>query len=136
MERRLLVFEHSILRRIYGPMRDHETGEWRTRHNEELRGLSRLPLITAFVRAQRLRWAGHVARMDADALPLLVLEGTPEGRRPPGRPKLRWSDCIRRDLEQLDVPHPERWMEHAQDRRWWRLLVAAAKDPGGLMLQE
>ena len=136
LERRLLVFEHGILRRIYGPVRDALTGEWRIRHNQELRDLSRLTPVTGFVRAQRLRWAGHVARMDADALPRRVLEGEPLRRRPPGRPKLRWRDCVRRDLELLDVPYPEMWMEHAQDRTWWRLLVAAAKGPDGLQLQE
>ena len=78
----------------------------------------------------------RVVRMDAAALPLRVLEGTPQGRRPAGQPKLRWRDYIQRDLEMLAVPHPERWMEHAQDRRWWRSLAAAAKDPGGLMLPE
>ena len=77
-----------------------------------------------------------VARMDADALPRRVLEGEPIGRRPPGRPKLRWRDCVRRDLELLDVPYPEMWMEHAQDRQWWRLLVAAAKGLDGRQLQE
>ena len=74
--------------------------------------------------------------MDADALPRRVLEGEPLGRRPPGRPKLRWRDCVRRDLELLDVPYPDMWMEHAQDRLWWRLLVAAAKGLDGLQLQE
>ena len=136
LERRLMVFENGILRRILGPVRDADSGEWRMRHNQELRDLSRLSPVSSFVRAQRLRWAGHVARMDADALPRRVMEGAPIGRRPSGRPKLRWTDCVRQDLEKLDVPHPDQWMVHAQDRRWWRLLVAAAKDHAGLQLQE
>merc|ERR1711872_1089166 len=61
MERMMLVFEHKILRRILGPVRDAETGEWRVRHNVELLELTRLPPITSFIRAQRMRWAGHVA---------------------------------------------------------------------------
>ena len=65
LERRLLVFERSILRRILGPVRDEETGEWRIRHNRELQETTQLPPITSFVRAQRLRWAGHVARLRA-----------------------------------------------------------------------
>ena len=136
LERRLFVFENGILRRIYGRVRDVETGEWRRRHNRELRELSRLPPITSFVKSQRLRWAGHVARMADDALPRRVLDGIPEGRRPLGRPRLRWSDCVKQDLQLLGVADPERWREMAQDRRRWRLLVAAAKDHPGPMLQE
>ena len=43
LERRLLVFEHGILRRILGGVRDEETGQWRRRHNAELRELTQLP---------------------------------------------------------------------------------------------
>ena len=90
LERRLLVFEHGILRRILGPVRDEETRQWRRRHNRELRELTHLPPITSYVRSQRLRWAGHVARMNPDTLLRRVLDSRPElGRRPPGRPRLR-----------------------------------------------
>ena len=112
------------------------TGEWRLRHNQELRDLSQLVPITGFIRAQRLRWAGHVARMAPDALRRRVLEGAPAGRRPVGRPRLRWSDCVKHDLELLEIADPERWMDYAQDRLLWRNLVAAAKDLNGLQLQE
>ena len=98
LERRLLVFERSVLRRIYGMVRDDVTGELRIRHNQELRDISQLPPITSFIRSQRLRWAGHVARMDPERLPRKAMEGLPEGRRPPGRPRLRWSDNVRQDL--------------------------------------
>ena len=91
-ERRLEVFENVILRRIYGPIYDYEDQAWRQRHNEELRAASRLPLITSYIRAARLRWAGHVARMDEDAPCKIYLFGRPEGRRPVGRPRLRWGD--------------------------------------------
>ena len=135
-ERRLLVFENTILRRILGPVRDEITGEWRIRHNLELRELTRLPLITGFVSSQRLRWTGHVARMAPDSVIRLAMEGTPEGRRPAGRPRTRWEDCVKKDLRQLGVDNPALWKETAQDRREWRRLVTAAKDHGGLQLQE
>ena len=45
LEHRLLVFEHSILRRILGPVRDAETGLRRIRHNHELRDITQLPPI-------------------------------------------------------------------------------------------
>ena len=46
LERRLEVFERTILRRIYGPVRDEETGEWRWRHNAELMAVASIPPIT------------------------------------------------------------------------------------------
>ena len=135
-ERMMLVFEHKILRRILGPVRDAETGEWRVRHNAELRELTRLPPITSFIRAQRMRWAGHVARMPDGELVKEVARGTPDGRRPPGRPKMRWADNIRSDLALLGVQNPEDWWIIAQDRQQWRLLVTAAKDHMGLQVRE
>ena len=115
-ERRLLVFENTILRRILGPTRDEATGEWRRRHNRELRDLTHLPLITSFVSSQRLRWAGHVARMPPDSVLRRAMEGVPEGRRPVGRPRMRWEDCVRKDLRQLGVDDPAEWKRLAQDR--------------------
>ena len=77
------------------------------RHNAELRERSRLPLLSSFVRSMRLRWAGHVARMDEASLCRQVMEGRPQGRRPPGRPRLRWRDTIVSDLRQLGVDDPD-----------------------------
>jgi hypothetical protein len=57
------VFEKRVLRRIFGPKRDEVTGEWRKLHNEELRHLYSSPSITRIIKARRMTWAGHVARM-------------------------------------------------------------------------
>ena len=116
------------MRRIYRPIHDVEEQAWRQRHNVELRALSRLPPITSYIRSARLRWAGHVARMDEEAPCRKYLFGRPEGRRPVGRPRLRWGDLIVYDLRHLGVEHPEQWSHVAQDRRRWRGLVMAAKD--------
>jgi hypothetical protein len=48
--------------------------------------------------------------------------GKPEGKRPLGRPRRRWEDNIRRDLEEV-VGDCGNWMERAQDRDRWRTLV-------------
>jgi hypothetical protein len=62
-EHRLRVFENRVLRRIFGPTRDEVTGGWRKLHNEELHGLYSSPSIVRVIRARRMRWAGHRARM-------------------------------------------------------------------------
>ena len=69
--------------------------------------------------------------MPADSLLRRVLDGRPAGRHPPGRPRLRWTDCVRRELQLLGVDDPDSWKDLAQDRRRWRLLVAAAKGHPG-----
>jgi hypothetical protein len=94
-EHRLRVFENRVLRRIFGPKRDEVTGGWRKLHNEELHGLYSSPSIVRVIKARRMRWAGHVARMRG-AYNILV--GRPEGRRPLGRPRRRWEDNIKMDL--------------------------------------
>jgi len=62
-ERKLRVFENTVLRRIFGPRRDEVTGEWRRLHNEELNDLYSSPYIVRVIKSRRMRWAGHVARM-------------------------------------------------------------------------
>ena len=129
-ERRLEVFERSILRRIWGPVWDNERREWRRRHNEELVRVSQLPTISNVVRSHRLRWAGHVARMEDGCLARDLMLGTPRGRRPLGRPRKRWVDNIKEDVRQLGV-EPEEWIETARNRPRWRKLVKAAKEQTG-----
>jgi hypothetical protein len=58
----LRVFENRVLRRIFGPKRDEVTGGW-TKLNNELHGLYSSPSIVRLIKARRMRWAGHVARM-------------------------------------------------------------------------
>jgi hypothetical protein len=63
-ERRLSVFENRVLRKIFGPKRDEVTGEWRKLHNEELSDRYCLPTNVRVIKSRRMRWAGHVARME------------------------------------------------------------------------
>jgi hypothetical protein len=60
-ERRLRVIEKRVLRRIFGPKRDEETGEWRNLHNEELHDLYSSPSIVRMIKSRRVWWAGHLA---------------------------------------------------------------------------
>jgi hypothetical protein len=66
-ERRLKVFENSVLRRIFGPKRDEVTGQWRKLHNEELHDLYCSPTIVRVIKSTRMRWARHVARTGGEA---------------------------------------------------------------------
>ena len=68
-----------------------------------------------------MRWAGHVARMGKERR---VLVGKPEGKRPLGRPRRRWVENIRMDLQEVGCGHVD-WIGLAQDREGWRKLVNA-----------
>jgi len=90
-----------VLRKVFGPKRDEVTGEWRKLHNEELNDLYSLPDIVRVVKLRRMRWAGHVARRGEDRGVHRVLVGKPEGKRPLGRPRRRWEDNIKMDLQEV-----------------------------------
>ena len=116
------MLEDRVLRRVFGPKRDEVTGEWRKLLNEELNDLYSLPNIVRVVKSRRMRWAGHVARMGEETGVHRVLVGKPAGKRPLGRPRRRWEDNIKRDLQEVGGGCVE-WMERAQDRDRWRALV-------------
>ena len=63
-----------------------------------------------------MRWAGHVARMGEERGWYRVLVGKPEGRRPLGRPRCRWVDNIRMDLQEVGCGYMD-WIGLAQDRQ-------------------
>ena len=123
-ERKLRVFENMVLRRIFGPRRDEVTGEWRRLHNEELNDLYCSPNILRVITSRRMRSAEHVAHMGEERGVYRVLVGKPEGRRPLGRPRRRWVDNIRIDLQEVGCGYMD-WIGLAQDRDRWRTLVSA-----------
>ena len=112
-----------MLRRVFGPMRDEVTEEWRKLHKEELSDLYSLPIIVRVVKSRRMRWAGHVARIGEGRFVHRVLVGKPEGKRPLGRPRRRWEYNIKMDLQEVGGSCGD-WMELAQDRDRWRALVS------------
>ena len=93
-------------------------------HNEELNDLYSSPNIVRVIKSRRMRWAGHVARMGEKKGVYRVLVGKPEEKRPLGRPRRRWVDNIRMDLQEMGCGYMD-WNELAQVRDRWRTLVSA-----------
>ena len=106
-----------------GPKRD-ENGEWRRLHNEELHILYHSPNIARMNKSTRLRWAGHVARMEEDRSSFNILTCTPTGKRPLGKPRCRWEYNIRMDLKETSFNTRNR-AHLDQDRDYWRAIVNA-----------
>ena len=69
-----------------------------------------------------MRWVGHAARMEEGRGMHKVLVEKPEGKRPLVRPRRRWEDNIKMNLEEVERGCGD-WMELAQDRDRWRALV-------------
>jgi hypothetical protein len=114
---------NMVLRRIFGPRKDEVTVNWRRLHNEELNDLYSSPNIVQVIKLRRMRWAGHVARMGEERGVYRVLVGKPEGKRPLGRPRRRWLNNIRMDLQEVGCGHVD-WIGLAQNRERWRTLVS------------
>ena len=111
----LRVFENRVLRRIFGNKRDGVTGEWRKLHKEELNDLYCSPNIMRVIKSRIMRWAGHVARMEEGRGKHKVLVEKSEGKRSLGRPRRRWEDNIKMDLQEVGRGCGD-WMELAKDR--------------------
>jgi hypothetical protein len=116
------IFEHSFLRRIFGPKGDEVTGEWRKLQSEELHIMYSSPIIIRQIKSRRIRWAEHVANMGEERKVYSVLVGKPEGKRQLERQRRRWEDGIRMDLRETGWESVE-WIQLAQYRdRWWALV--------------
>jgi hypothetical protein len=87
VEHRLMVFEYRMLRKIFGSKKDEVTRELGRLHNEELYDLYSSPNIMRVIKSRRMRLAGHLARMG----------------RPLGRPRRRWEEDIKIDLQETWV---------------------------------
>jgi hypothetical protein len=107
----LRIFERKILRRIYGPV---QVGDiWRIRNNEEFNGSINGEDIVKLIKAQRIRWLGHVKRMEVGAMPRKMMEGRLFIGRGRGKPRLRWMDDDAADLKVMKI---KQWIEKTKDR--------------------
>ena len=82
------------------------------------------PNIIRNLKSRRLRWAGHVARMEQSKNAYRVLVGKPEGKIPLGRPRRRWEESIKMNWNEMSCV-PGDWIALAEDRGQWRAYVRA-----------
>ena len=116
-EKRLNSFHLRCLRRILGiTWQDKIT-------NTEVLAKAGLPSMFTLLRQRRLRWLGHVRRMEDGRIPKDILYGQlATGKRRTGRPQLRYSDACKRDMKALDI-NPSDWEDLAADRPKWRAAL-------------
>lgn len=120
--KQLAVFERKILRRIFGAI---ETADgWRARYNSEVYTLYKEPDLETHIRFQRLRWLGHITRMEASRKVKMVFNNNPDGTRLRGRPRNRWWNCVRADVDRFKITN---WSELAMDREGWKRAMEEAK---------
>ena len=75
------------------------------------------------IKLRRMKWAGHAARMEEGRGVHKVLVGKPDCKRPLGRPRRKWEDNIKMDLQEVGRGCGD-WMELAQDRDRWQAFVS------------
>jgi len=126
-ENNLHIFERQILRKISGPVNIDNI--WRIWNNMEIGKLIEGADIVRFIKAQRIKWLGHIQRMDQARPTRKLLHWKPMGTRPVGRPRQWWQDDVMEDLKKLKVKN---WKQTAKDRRTWRDLAEKAKTHKGL----
>ncbi|XP_066904006.1 uncharacterized protein [Halyomorpha halys] len=122
-EQELLVFERKILRRLYGGVLIG--GKWKRENNQDLYIMFKEHDIVRVIKIARLRWVGHVVRMDNEDPPRQLLMEPLHGTRRRGRPKLRWADGVAVDA--TNMLGLQDWVAAARDQDNWRKLLDEAR---------
>ena len=78
-------------------------GEWRLKTNKELENAIGYENIVRHIKSRRLSWLGLVEKMTNERVPKIIYKWKPYSTRPKGRPRLRWEDDVRNDLESMGV---------------------------------
>ena len=120
-------FGEPCIHRLYGPK--YENGEWKSRMNRELEEMSKGENIVKWIKGRRIRWLGHLERMEEDRIPKKIFTRELEGTRRRERPRKGWKEEAERDLQVLVVT---RWRELVADRKKWKDIVRQAKAHNGL----
>jgi hypothetical protein len=120
--RRLRVFEKRIQRKIF-EQGDEMVRGWKKFHGEEPHYLLPSPNIIRMAESRMMRWVEHVVRMGKKRNAYKILVGTPEGKRPLGRPRHRWEDNTKIYLRERGWDAMD-WFDLAQDMEEWRAFNA------------
>jgi hypothetical protein len=121
----LNIFERKVYRGILGPVYDNEKENWRILTNTEIYTRVKKPTITETIRLHRLRWFGHVQRMEENRIRKRVLCMNLGTTRPRGRPRNRWLDEVREDG---GIAGGEEWQGKVYDREEWKKLLRMARN--------
>ena len=124
-----MIFERKILRKIFGPTKE-PNGLWRIKTNEELDELIQRKNIIRFIKSQRLKWLGHVERMQKEREVTKIYKWKTFASRPIGRPKNRWEDDVRKDLQTMKIKN---WKRSVLDRDFWKKIVDRTKTHAELL---
>jgi hypothetical protein len=81
-------------------------------------------IIIIFIKSQRLEWLGHVERMPKETEVTRIYKWKPFASRPIGRPKNRWEDDVRKDLQTVKVKN---WKKSALNRDLWKTVIERTK---------
>jgi hypothetical protein len=104
-----------VLREIFRSEENEKTCKWRKLHNEELNDLYFSLNIIRVIKLKRVGWAGYIARMWESRIVHRILVGKPEVKRPLGRPRRRWEENSKMDLQEVGCEGVN-WIGLAQDR--------------------
>jgi hypothetical protein len=118
-----LIFERKILRKIFRPTKE-SNGLWKIKTNVEQDDLIQQQNVIRFIKSQQLKWIGHVERMPQEREVKRIYKWKPLASRPIGRPKIRWEDDIRKDLQTMRI---ENWKKNVLDRDFWKAIVERTK---------
>jgi hypothetical protein len=98
-ENNLRIFERQILKKIFGPVSIENI--WRIRNNMEIDNLIEGADIVRYIKAQRIKWLGHIQTMDQTRPTRKLFDWKPMGTRPAGRPRQRWQEDVMEDFKKL-----------------------------------
>jgi len=121
----LNIFERKVHRRILWQVYDNKKENWRILTNKEIYAGVGKPTIIETIRLHRLRWFGHVQRMEGNIIPKRVLYLNLGTARLRGRPRNRWQDEVREDRR---IVGGEGWQEKVHNKEEWKKLLRTARN--------
>jgi hypothetical protein len=120
---KLMIFHRKISRKIFGPTKELN-GLWRIKTNEELDDLIQRNNTIRFITSQPLKWLGHAERMAKERKVTRIYKWKPFASRPIGRPKNKWKDDVRKDLQTVKITN---WKKSVLKRELLKIIFERTK---------